>query len=284
MSNQTASNDSPKFSASLTRSERITPESSPEEVRNLVFTITDLSFQPKSGQCIRVFAPGQYGNAYHTRYYSLADLNLKNDQQTEFSLCVRRCFYIDEFNGEECKGIASNHLCDLKPGEQIQFNGPYGHPFTLPTNKKADLLMLSIGTGIAPFRDFIRSIYEEHGGWQGKVRLFHGAKTGFEMLYMNDENHDLANYYDQKTFKAFQAVSPRPAMEAPIALDKVIEKNGSDVLAMLLSTNTLVYLSGPEILAETADKALARLLGGEKQWKALKQELIETKRWNTVLY
>lgn len=281
-SNDTASN--PAFTAHLVRSERITPETSPEEVRNLVFTTTDLSFAPKPGQCIRVMAPGQYGNAYHTRYYSLADLNLKDEQRTEFTLCVRRCSYIDEFSGEEYQGIASNYLCDLKSGDPIQFTGPYGHPFPLPDNKKADLLMISMGTGIAPFRGFIRALYEQHGGWQGKVRLFHGARTGLEMLYMNDENHDLANYYDQKTFKAFQAVSPRPAMEAPIALDQAIEKHASEVIAMLLSTNTLVFLSGPQVLAEIAEKALAKSIGGDKQWQSLKKELIAEKRWNTVLY
>lgn len=272
------------LSANLMQSERITPETSQEEVRNLVFTTTDLSFQPKPGQCIQVMAPGQYGNEHHMRYYSIADVDMKDDRQTAFSLCVRRCFYIDEFNGEQCKGVASNFLCDLSTGTQIQFKGPYGHPFALPANKKADLLMISIGTGIAPFRAFVRSIYEEHGGWQGKVRLFHGARTGIEMLYMNDENDDLANFYDQKTFKAFQAVSPRPAMEAPIALDKAIEKNASEVLAMLLSTNTQIYLSGPAVLAETAEKALTGILGGENQWKTLKRELIDSDRWKTILY
>lgn len=270
--------------ATLIRSELITPVECKDEVRDLLFRTKDLSFQPKPGQSIRLLAPGQYGNQYHSRYYSLASLNQDNDRYTEFSLCVRRCFYIDEFNGEQCKGVASNYLCDLKPGDEIEFTGPFGHPFTLPANKKADLLMICIGTGIAPFRGFIRSIYEEHGGWQGKVRLFHGAKTGFEMLYMNVENHDLANYYDQKTFKAFQAVSPRPAFDAPIALDKAIEKNASEVIAMLLSTNTQVYISCPEKLAANAEASLEKIVGGEQVWKTLKQEMLQSGRWNTILY
>ena len=45
-------------------------------------------------------APGQYGNVHHTRLYSIADLERKPDA-TEFSLCVRRCSYIDDFNGDD---------------------------------------------------------------------------------------------------------------------------------------------------------------------------------------
>jgi ferredoxin--NADP+ reductase len=66
--------------------------------------------------------------------------------------------------------------------------------------------MLGTGTGVAPFRAFLRRIYEEQKGWKGKVRLYYGARSGADLLYMNDENKDLTQYYDEKTFKAIQAL------------------------------------------------------------------------------
>ena len=94
------------YSAVLTQSRRITPPASREEVRHLVFRTGDLSFDASIGNCVRVMAPGQLGNPWHTRIYSIMDLERRNDG-TDFAICVRRCSYIDDFNGEEYKGIAN---------------------------------------------------------------------------------------------------------------------------------------------------------------------------------
>ena len=272
------------YSATLVRSQRITPESSPEEVRHMVFRTSDPSFSCSTGQSIRVMAPGQFGNKYHTRLYTIADPDREQEEGTEFSLCVRRCSYIDDFSGEEYRGVASNYLCDLRPGQSIQFAGPVGLPFPVPENRKAGLLMIGMGTGIAPFRAFIRHIYENLGGWKGKVRLFYGARTGLEMLYMNQENDDLANYYDQKTFKAFQAVSPRPHFEAPVALDKAIEQNGAEVWSMIKSADTHVFVAGAKQMLTQVEKALAGIAGSEQEWVRKKAELVAGGRWHEVLY
>lgn len=283
MSSQPSANESKTYTATLLRSERITPEASPEEVRNLVFSTDDLSFESKTGQSIRVLAPGEYGNKYHARYYSIADFEERGDE-TEFTLCVRRCFYIDDFSGEEYKGIASNFLCDLAPGSQIEFTGPFGQPFPIPRDRKAGILMIGMGTGIAPFRALIREIYENVGSWEGKVRLFYGARTGLEMLYMNDENNDLANYFDQKTFKAFQAVSPRPALAVPVELDKEIERNAAEVWEMLQAPDTRVFVAGAEEMIASIDNALSVVAGSPEAWQRKKRELVASGRWNDVLY
>jgi len=283
MSSQTTYNDTPLHSATLISSARITPADSREEVLNLVFRTTDLGFDAKAGQCIRVMAPGQFGNPHHIRFYSLADYNPAEDV-TEFTLCVRRCFYIDEFSGEEYHGVASHYLCDLKPGEAIRFSGPAGHPFPIPADPSADILMIGMGTGIAPFRGLIKEIYARHGGWKGKVRLYYGARSGLEMLYMNDENKDLAQYFDQQTFKAFQAVSPRPHFDVPIALDQALEKNASEVLSMLQKPGTHVYLAGAQAMLGMIEKALTGISGSADAWKQCKASLSADGRWSEVLY
>jgi hypothetical protein len=85
----------------------------------------------------------------------------------------------------------------------------------------------------APFRAFVKHIYGELGGWQGQVRLYHGAMRGIELAYMNDQNADLKYYYDEETFKAFQAVSPRPHFDVPVDLEGAIAQNGEEVWALL---------------------------------------------------
>jgi len=271
------------YSAVLIESRRITPPASREEVRHLAFRTGDLSFDGTLGNCIRVFAPGQFGNPHHTRLYSIMDLERRGDG-TEFAICVRRCSYIDDFNGEEYKGVASNYLCDLRADAAIQFAGPVGYPFVIPEDKGADILMLGMGTGIAPFRTLIRQIYEKIGGWKGRVRLFYGAKSPLEMLYMNDENNDLANYYDQPTFKAFQAVSPRPAFDAAVPLDQALKQNAAEVWEMLTRPDTRVFVAGTGNMLAMIDKAMGELAGSSREWASVHAQLRSSGRWSEVLY
>lgn len=270
--------------ATLVRSERITPPDSKEEVRHLVFRRDDLSIQCQAGQCIRVMAPGQYGNKVHPRLYLVAEPDVDRDGGTEFALCVRRHDYIDDFNGERYPGVASNYLCDLKVGDSIQFAGPLGYPFEIPAQRQAGLLMIGMGTGIAPFRALIRHIYEKLGSWDGKVRLFYGAKTGLDMLYMNDENKDLAQYVYQPTFKAFQAISPRPAFDAPVALDQALARNAAEVWEMMQDAQTHVYIAGVDDLLPRVEQTLADMAGSWPVWEKVKGAIKASGRWHEVIY
>ncbi len=281
---QNTSADAKVYSAELISSQRITPPASREEVRHMVFRSNELALDSKAGNCIRVLAPGQFGNKYHGRLYSIIDVSPGKGDGAEFSICVRRCSYVDDFSGEEYPGVASNHLCDLRPGDAVTFSGPVDYPFAIPENKNSNLLMIGIGTGIAPFRGLIRLIYEKIGGWKGKVRLFYGARSGLEMLYMNDENNDLANYFDHPTFKAFQAVSPRPALDAPVALDKALEQNATEVWEMLQGADTHVFIAGTHDMLAGVERAMTKLAGSAEQWTRTRAALVAGGRWHELLY
>jgi ferredoxin--NADP+ reductase len=271
-------------SAELISSHRITPEASREEVRQLLFRTGDQSFDGVPGSCIRLLAPGQFGNRHHVRLYSIADQDRIGVSRTEFALCVRRCFYIDDFNGEQYAGVASNYLCNLKPGDAIEYVGPVGYPFAVPDDPRANILMIGMGTGIAPFRGLIRLIYGRFARWEGKVRLFYGARSGLEMLYMNDVNNDLANYYDLPTFKAFQAVSPRPVFDVPIELDKALARNAAEVWAMLTSDDCRVFVAGTTQMLEQVENTMAAMAGSPELWSRMRNELVARGHWAEVLY
>ncbi|MEW6163549.1 MAG: oxidoreductase [Pseudomonadota bacterium] len=274
----------PLHAATLVRSERITPAESADEVRHLVFRRPAASALCKAGQCVRIMAPGQHGNRYHPRLYLVADSETERGGGTEFAICVKRHSYIDDFNGERYPGIASNYLCDLKVGAGIEFAGPVGYPFEVPADRKSGILMIGMGTGIAPFRALIRHIYETLGSWDGKVRLFYGAKTGLDMLYMNDANKDLAQYVHQPTFKAFQAVSPSPVFDVPVELDKALERNAGEVWEMLRAGNTHLYLAGVHAMLPRIEQALALVAGSSSRWEEVRAALRYGGRWHEVLY
>ena len=272
------------FSAQLLRATRMTSEASREDVRELRFRTDDPSFRAAAGQLVRVMAPGQFGNRYHERFYSLAEIEYPKPDRAEFTLCVRRCFVIDDFNGEEYAGVASNYLCNLPIGGTIEYAGPVGYPFAPPSDRQADVLMIAMGTGIAPFRGLVRAIYDQVPRWEGKVRLYHGARSGLEMLYMNDANSELGIYRDQPTFKAFQAMSPRPSMNAPVEMDKAIENNATEVWEMLLNPKTQVFVAGTQQMLAGIESVLGRLAGTRSKWDAQRRQMAAERRWVEVLY
>ena len=278
---------SQQYGARVMENTRITPPEAEDDVRDILLQIEQPGLQFEAGQSIGVLVPGPhpFGHKHHLRLYTVAnDTSPAPDARPLINICVKRCFYIDEYSGERFKGIASNYLCDRQPGDRITVCGPYGIPFEIPENRSANLLMIGMGTGIAPFRAFVKRIYQRLGGWDGKVRLFYGARTGLEMLYMNDEKNDFAQYYSYDTFKAFEAVSPRPHFDDPIAIDQTLEVHSDEVWKMILDPETYVYIAGVEKIRELLDKAFVTMAGSAERWERRKAELVAGKRWTELIY
>jgi len=258
-----------------------------DEVRELVLYVDEPSFRFREGQAIEVIVPGtdEFGSNDHARKYSIVKGNqVANDEGVELTILVRRCFYIDDFNGERYPGRASNYLCDAKVGDSIAITGPYRSAFSIPENKSANILMIGTGTGIAPFRAFIGQIYKEKAGWDGQVRLFYGAKTGLDLLYMNDENNDLANYYQEETFQAFNALTRRPLSGDEKALEHSLEENLQEAWQLIKETDTYVFVAGLEKIAPSLDAIMIDAAGSKEAWESLKQQKQDDGRWATLLY
>ncbi len=277
----------PRFSATVLKSEPISDEGADVEVRELVLEVDRPEFHFDIGQSIGVLVEGpkEFGGSVHHRLYTVADTPPADSKaKPEVTIVVRRCNYIDDYSGEEYEGVSSNYLCDRRPGDKLSITGPFGLAFPVPENKKANLLLIGLGTGIAPFRAFLKHIYQEVGDWQGKVRLLHGARSGLELLYMNDKRDDFALYYDEDTFEAIQALSPRPNWADPIAWDYAIEDRSEEILGMLEDENTFVYVAGLVPIRDALDKVFASMLGTPEAWSKKKAELVEAGRWVELLY
>ncbi len=277
----------PRFAATVLKSERITDEGADAEVRELVFEVDRDEFNFEIGQSIGVLVEGpkEFGSSLRQRLYTVADTpSAKGDAKPQVTLVVRRCDYIDDYSGEQYAGVNSNYLCDRKPGDQLFITGPFGLPFTVPEDKKANLLLIGLGTGIAPFRAFIKHIYQDIGDWEGKVLLLYGAQSGLELLYMNDKRDDFARYYDEKTFEAIQALSPRPNWADPIAWDYAIEDRSAEILNMLDDQHTYVYVAGLVPIRDTLDKLFGNMVGSSESWSKKKSDLIDAGRWVELLY
>lgn len=274
-----------KYQATVKRTERMTPDGT-DEIREIQLEVAQSDFKCEVDQSFGVLvnSTNEFGTTLHHRLYSNADLPKTEQEHPQLTLLVKRCSYVDEFNGERYKGIASNYLCDRRVGDQITITGPFSLPFVVPADKTANLILIGMGTGIAPFRAFVKHIYKKEKDWKGQVRLFYGARSGLELLYLNDEDGDLTNYYDEDTFKAFRAVSPRPEWMDPIELDKAMEDRAEEILDLLSKSNTYIYVAGYEKIRNILDQAFVNILGSKEAWKLRKAELIAGRKWAEVIY
>eukprot|EP00908_Phaeocystis_cordata_P023833 Transcript_6286.p1 GENE.Transcript_6286~~Transcript_6286.p1 ORF type:complete len:256 (-),score=125.39 Transcript_6286:272-1039(-) len=129
------------------------------------------------------------------------------------SLCVRRATYwCPELKADDPakKGVCSNFLCDTKPGDEVALTGPSGKVMLIPEkDPNVDLIMVATGTGIAPYRSFIRRLFVEktpYGeAYKGLAWLFLGVANTDALLYDDEWQEVLKSHPDN--FKLDYALS-----------------------------------------------------------------------------
>jgi NAD(P)H-flavin reductase len=148
--------------ARLIESTEIAPD-----VRHFVFAVPEvpsLDFTP--GQFVSFTEPFQ-GKAV-TRAYSIASAPEGN----RFELCLNRV------EG----GTFSPYLFTLDPGGEVEMRGPLGY-FT-PKQPFRDSVFIATGTGIAPFRGFMRSAAVAES--DAAITLLFGTRHEASILYRDE--------------------------------------------------------------------------------------------------
>lgn len=130
--------DRTRYQARLLRGEALTPTTKHFECevtgpRPFAFT---------AGQFISLHL--NHHGADDVRPYSIASPSRGDNR---FDLCLNRVE----------NGYFSNYLCDLSPGAAIEFEGPFG--FFVVRQPPRDSIFVATGTGIAPIRGMIQSLF-----------------------------------------------------------------------------------------------------------------------------
>merc|ERR1712054_495823 len=160
------------------------------------------------GQSWGVIPPGnreKNGKPHTVRLYSIASSRYGDDMTGNTgSLCVRRATYWDPEMGKDDpakKGVCSNFLCDTKPGDEVKMTGPSGKVMLMPEkDPNVDLIMVATGTGIAPYRSFVRRLFTETTpageAYKGVAWLFLGVANTDAVLYDDEWQQVLKDYPD----------------------------------------------------------------------------------------
>ncbi|GMH80907.1 hypothetical protein TL16_g08744, partial [Triparma laevis f. inornata] len=150
------------------------------------------------GQSVGIIPPGareKDGKPHSVRLYTIASSRYGDDMTGKtVSLCVARAnYWCEELYAEDPlkKGVCSNYLCDSSPGDEVTMTGPSGKVMLMPEeNPNTDLIMVATGTGIAPYRAFVRRLFEEQTpaaeAYSGEAWLFLGVANSDALLYSDE--------------------------------------------------------------------------------------------------
>jgi ferredoxin-NADP reductase len=106
------------------------------------------------------------------RAYSIAS---PPNGDNKFALCLNRVQ----------DGFMSNFLCDMKEGDEIGCQGPFGDFILRPPMR--DTIFIATGTGIAPFRAMLHWLLGDEARHQDKqIYLIFGNRTEKD-IYYHDE-------------------------------------------------------------------------------------------------
>src|SRR5215468_9740257 len=104
-----------------------------------------------------------------TRAYSIASPPTNDNR---FALCLNRVQ----------DGFMSNFLCDMKEGEEISCQGPFGDFILRPPMR--DTIFIATGTGIAPFRSMLHWLLADALRHEGRqLYLLFGSRTEQDIYY-----------------------------------------------------------------------------------------------------
>lgn len=248
------------------------------------------------GQSYGVIPPGtnpKNGKPYTNRLYSIASTRYGDDMKgTTTTLCVRRAtYYCPELKADDPakKGVCSNYLCDAKPGDEVKLTGPSGKVMLMPEEKpNTDLIMVATGTGIAPYRAFLRRLFVENTparkAYTGTAWLFLGVANSDALLY-DAEWQDIKARYPNN-FKLDYALSREQTnvKGGKMYIQDKMEEYADEIFSRLQNGGH-IYFCG---LKGMMPGILEMLEGAAKKkgldWEKIIAEWKESHQWHVEVY
>jgi benzoyl-CoA 2,3-dioxygenase component A len=224
------------------------------ETHHVVLDFGSMPFPVLEGQSIGIIPPGtdDKGKPHHARQYSIASpRNGERPGYNNVSLTVKRV--VEDHDGKPVRGVCSNYICDLQPGDTVQVIGPFGTSFLMPNHPRSNIVMICTGTGSAPMRAMTewRRRLRQSGKFEGgRLKLFFGARTQQELPYFGPLQKLPKDFID-----IHFAFSRTPGVPKRYVQDLMRER-AADLVELLKDANTCFYVCGLKSMEEGVVLAL----------------------------
>jgi ferredoxin--NADP+ reductase len=229
--------------------ERCTQRKAAHFVRHITFDVsgTHLAGVLRPGQSFGVIPPGldDKGRPHKLRLYSVASPGCGEEGAgNHIATTVKRTIDEHHDTGKLFLGVASNYLCDLKPGDKVKLTGPAGKRFVLPQRpEEHDYIFFATGTGIAPFRAMLLELVRAKVAPPCRIALIMGAAYATDLLYHGDL---LKLQAECPGFSYITAISRERQDDGhdPMYVQDRLTTHRDQLLPMLETERTLIYICG----------------------------------------
>ncbi|MCX7248379.1 MAG: benzoyl-CoA 2,3-epoxidase subunit BoxA [Burkholderiales bacterium] len=254
---------------------RVTKVGQDYDTHHVVLDFGAMPFPFLEGQSIGILPPGldAQGRPHHARQYSIASpRNGERPGYNNLALTVKRV--LTDQQGKPVRGIGSNYVCDLSPGDKVQVIGPFGASFLIPNHPRSHIVMICTGTGSAPMRGITewRRRLRQSGKFDGgKLMLFFGARSQEELPYFGPLQKLPKDFIDISF-----AFSRTPGQPKRYVQDLMRER-AADLAPLLADPNAYFYVCGLKsmeqgVLLALRDVAEQAGLSWDSVGAALKRE------------
>ena len=254
---------------------RVTKVGQDYDTHHVVLDFGVMSFPFLEGQSIGIIPPGldAQGRPHHARQYSIASpRNGERPGYNNLALTVKRV--LTDQQGKPVRGVGSNYVCDLSPGDKVQVVGPFGASFLIPNHPRSHIVMICTGTGSAPMRGITewRRRLRQSGKYDGgKLMLFFGARSQEELPYFGPLQKLPKDFIDISF-----AFSRTPGQPKRYVQDLMRER-AADLALLLADPNAYFYVCGLKnmeqgVLLALRDVAEQAGLSWDSVGAALKRE------------
>jgi len=269
---------SPKnpIAAKVAGNYRVTQLGTESDTHHIVLDFGTQHFPVLEGQSLGIIPPGMdaHGKTHHPRQYSIASpRNGERAGYNNLSLTVKRVLV--DHDGKPTVGVASNYVCDLKIGDEVQVTGPFGASFLMPNHAGSNIVMICTGTGSAPMRAMTEWRRRERTAGtpnSGKLMLFFGARTKEELPYFGPLQNLPKDFID--IHFAFSRAPDPLGHGSKRYVQDVMREQSDSVAALLKDANTYFYVCGLKSMEAGVLDALKDIANSAKlDWIRLSDEM-----------
>jgi len=159
-------------------------------------------------------------------------------------------------DGRTKKGLCTNYLKVKRTGDTVSMFLARTK-FRLPEDSRAPVILLSTGSGIAPYLGFLeqRLYQQEKGERVGQGILIHGCRTENDFAHRPAVDKALAGGVLDVVHAAYSRKPDSPTMH----VQDVVEHHGSKVWDMLSKEGATIYVCGDVSISTSVRAALVRV-------------------------